>query len=169
MGVNFEGYNFYYLKNAMGDIIGFIDELENTVSIDYYDSWGNTVSGIHTIYKSEVASTSAAVKLDNINPMQYKGYYYDYELNGYYLQSRYYMQQWCRFLNADLPEYAKMQKDEYVGTNFFAYCCNDPVNNVDYEGYKYSPSKAREYAKKWWSSYNPLYKHNEEDCANFVS
>ena len=135
VGVNFEGYNFYYLKNAMGDIIGFIDELENTVSINYYDSWGNTVSGIRTIYKSEVASTSAAVKLDNINPMQYKGYYYDYELNGYYLQSRYYMQQWCRFLNADLPEYAKMQKDECAGINLFAYCCNDPVNNSDNNGY----------------------------------
>lgn len=37
-------------------------------------------------------------------------------------------------------------------------------------GYKYSPSKAREYAKKWWSVTNTRYGRNPSgDCANFVS
>lgn len=33
-----------------------------------------------------------------------------------------------------MPEYAKLQKNDYAGTNLFAYCCNEPINNVDYEG-----------------------------------
>ena len=55
---------------------------------------------------------------------------------SYYLQSRYYRQQWGRFLNADLPEIAQQSKDEINGLNLFAYCCNDPVNNEDPSGYK---------------------------------
>ncbi|MCH5315794.1 MAG: hypothetical protein J1E81_07760 [Eubacterium sp.] len=70
--VNFEEYIFYYLKNAMGDIIGFIDELENTLSINYYDSWGYKVSGKHSTYDLSVESTYTLSKLCNINSMQYK-------------------------------------------------------------------------------------------------
>lgn len=40
----------------------------------------------------------------------------------------------CRFVNSDLPEYAKIQKNDYSGTNLFAYCANDPVNNSDPQG-----------------------------------
>ncbi len=40
---------------------------------------------------------------------------------------------------------------------------------VDYDGYKYSPSKARKYADSFWHDYNPYYKKNDKDCANFVS
>ena len=59
-----------------------------------------------------------------------------------------------------------------VGKNLFAYCGNDAVNYADYYGTCYSPSKARNYAQKWWDGHNPNYKSNENnggDCANFVS
>ena len=75
-----------------------------------------------------------------------------------------------RFLNPDLPEYAQQQKDDYAGTNLFAYCVNNPINNEDYEGFKYSPSKATDYAENWWCDYNTRYGRNPNgDCANFVS
>nr|MDD5837128.1 hypothetical protein [Eubacteriales bacterium] len=51
------------------------------------------------------------------------------------MQSRYYDPSICRFINSDLPEYAKLQKDDYAGTNLFAYCCNDAVNNSDPTGF----------------------------------
>jgi hypothetical protein len=50
----------------------------------------------------------------------------------------------------------------------FAYCENNPVFRIDVNG-TYSASKAIEYARKWWNSYNPDYYANTFDCANFVS
>ena len=35
------------------------------------------------------------------NPLRYRGYYYDVETKLYYLQSRYYDPETCRFINAD--------------------------------------------------------------------
>lgn len=135
VGANYGGYDFYYIKNAMGDIIGFIDELENTVSVNYYTAWGINISGIHNTKDGKIPSSTAASRFDKKALFGYKGYYCDDESNYYYLQSRYYIADWCRFMNADLPEYAQLQKDEPTGTNLFAYCCNDPVNNLDDAGY----------------------------------
>jgi RHS repeat-associated protein len=39
--------------------------------------------------------------IGNINPMRYRGYYYDRDLGLYYLQSRFYDAQTGRFINAD--------------------------------------------------------------------
>ena len=36
-----------------------------------------------------------------INPLRYRGYYYDTETGFYYLQSRYYDPEHRRFINAD--------------------------------------------------------------------
>ena len=35
------------------------------------------------------------------NPYRYKGYYYDDETGMYYLKSRYYQPEICRFISAD--------------------------------------------------------------------
>ncbi len=126
-------YVFYYTKNAMGDVTGFADADGNRISEYYFNAWGEIIGGSRNI-GSTLPYAEAALKFDSINPIRYKGYYYDDEFGMYYLQSRYYMPSWCRFINADLPEYAQMQKNENAGVNLFAYCCNDPVNNVDIRG-----------------------------------
>lgn len=46
----------------------------------------------------------------------------------YYLNSRYYVPEWGRFLNADT--YIDTGTG-LIGTNMFAYCDNDPVNKID--------------------------------------
>lgn len=66
-----------------------------------------------------------------VNPLQYRGYYYDSETGFYYLQSRYYDPEICRFINAD--SYASTGQS-YLGYNTFAYCGNDPVNRTDADG-----------------------------------
>ena len=65
-----------------------------------------------------------------INSYLYRGYYYDYDLGFYYLQSRYYDPVTCRFINAD----NQLSTNDLLGANLFAYCGNNPVNRIDPSG-----------------------------------
>ena len=72
-----------------------------------------------------------ASHIANVNPIRYRGYYYDVETGFYYLQSRYYDPEVGRFINAD--EYISTGQG-ILGHNMFAYCLNNPVNRVDPTG-----------------------------------
>ena len=65
------------------------------------------------------------------NRIAYRGYYYDSDLDLYYLQSRYYDPSTKRFINAD--SYISTGQG-ILGYNMFAYCGNNPVNRVDNGG-----------------------------------
>ena len=85
----------------MGDVI-FITDAEDTIVGNYeYDAWG-------TVTLSDSA-------LAELNPIRYRGYYYDTETGYYYLQSRYYDTSVCRFINSDIPEIAQRSKNIYIG------------------------------------------------------
>ncbi len=67
----------------------------------------------------------------NMNPLRYRSYYLDAETGFYYLKSRYYAPDMCRFLNAD----AFTQTGQgLLDKNMFSYCMNNPSNAVDEEG-----------------------------------
>ena len=83
-----------------------------------YDPWGKIISSSGT--------------LADINPLRYRGYYYDTETGFYYLQSRYYDPEIGRFINAD--SYASTDATGLLSTNMFAYCENNPVMRVDPTG-----------------------------------
>ena len=87
-----------------------------------YDAWGNTT----TTYSNGGSSTLAAN-----NCITYRGYYFDKDLGMYYLQSRYYDPNTCRFINAD--GYVSTGQG-LTGYNMFAYCGNNPVMRVDPTG-----------------------------------
>ena len=87
-----------------------------------YDAWGKLIS-----ITGEKAST-----LGVINPLRYRGYYYDSETGLYYLQSRYYDPEVGRFISAD-GEISGVG-GEILGYNMFAYCMNNPVNTDDAVG-----------------------------------
>ena len=89
-----------------------------------YDAWGKLVS-----ITGEKAST-----LGVINPLRYRGYYYDSETGLYYLQSRYYDPEVGRFISADDPEILLEDQDNLLQYNLFAYCFNNPVNMFDLTG-----------------------------------
>ena len=63
------------------------------------------------------------------NPFRYRGYYYDTSIGLYYLNSRYYDPETGRFLNEDLV--SCLDPETIGGINLYAYCLNDPVNNID--------------------------------------
>ena len=158
LGFIWNGTQYFYITNQMGDVISITDVQGNELAQYSYDEWGNTLS-------------TSDNDIANINPLRYRGYYYDNETSYYYLQSRYYDPCICRFINADDTEIAKTWKNDKFSNNLYLYCNNDPINYSDYTGY-YSARNAQTYADKWWSGHNPNYKSNENnggDCANFVS
>ncbi len=69
-----------------------------------------------------------------VNPIRYKGYYYDTESGFYYLQSRYYDPVVGRFISADTPDYLG-SSGTVLSFNLFAYCENDPLLNQDPTGH----------------------------------
>ena len=113
-GTSFETY--YYVLNLQGDVVKLIQANGHVVAQYTYDAWGNV---------------SSSGRLAEINPLRYRGYYYDNETGFYYLQSRYYDPANRRFINAD--SYASTGQG-FVGTNMFAYCNNSPVFLVDSYG-----------------------------------
>ena len=120
--ININGETYYYFFNVQGDVIGLYDSNLNVVVRYTYDSWGKLLSTTGTL------AGSLGVK----NPFRYRGYYYDTETGLYYLKSRYYDPETCRFINMDSVEYAD---PTYLhGLNLYAYCNNNPIMYVDPNG-----------------------------------
>ena len=92
-----------------------------------YDAWGKVLSVTDANGNANTSSTF----IGNVNPIRYRGYYYDKETGWYYLNSRYYDPEVKRFINADSEITTGA---EIAGTNLFSYCANNPVNAVDPEG-----------------------------------
>ena len=109
---------YYYVLNAQGDVVRIVNSSRSVVASYTYDPWGKIISSSGT--------------LADINPLRYRGYYYDAETGFYYLQSRYYDPEIGRFINAD--SYASTDATGLLSTNMFAYCENDPVNGSDPNG-----------------------------------
>lgn len=121
LGFVLNGTQYFYITNQMGDVLAITDTNGDIVANYEYDAWGKVLTADTDIAKQ--------------NPIRYRGYYYDNETGYYYLQSRYYDSNICRFINTDIPEISQMSKNISVGTNLFAYCCNDSVNNSDPNGH----------------------------------
>lgn len=69
----------------------------------------------------------------SVNPFLYRGYYYDWEIGMYYLQSRYYDPTIGRFINADDTEYLGCS-ETVLGYNLLSYCENNCINMFDSTG-----------------------------------
>ena len=117
---------YYYEKNLQGDIVA-IYSATGTKLVSYtYDSWG---------YISDVAYSNGGANTSVVhNPIKYRGYYYDDDLDLYYLATRYYDPETCRFVTADDPSYLGANGD-LVSYNLYAYCSNNPVMYVDPTGH----------------------------------
>jgi RHS repeat-associated protein len=105
------------MTTQQGDITRIEDVNGNVLATYEYDAWGNLIS--------------SSGSLADINPLRYRGYYYDTEAGFYYLQSRYYDPVVSRFINTD--RYASTGTG-LLSYNMFAYCQNSPVNYSDPQG-----------------------------------
>ena len=121
---------YFYVTNQMGDVMGITDDSGNLLVQYHYDAWGKLLSTTLTD-----ANNATQKQLAALNPLLYRGYYYDFETGYYYLQSRYYDPNLCRFINADMPDSVLGGKNEPIGSNLFTYCLNAPMNNIDSDGH----------------------------------
>ncbi len=120
-GFVYEGATYYYRKNIQGDVIALLDSSGKVVATYLYDAWGNCV----------VATDTNGI--GEINPIRYRGYYWDAEFSLYYLQSRYYSPELCRFISQDSIEY--LDPESINGLNLYAYCKNNPIMYADPTGH----------------------------------
>ncbi len=98
------------MTTQQGDITRIEDVNGNVLATYEYDAWGKLIS--------------SSGSLAEVNPLRYRGYYYDTETGFYYL--RHYDSVVFRFINAD--SYASTGTG-LLSYNMFAYCGNNPVNN----------------------------------------
>ena len=113
---------YYYEKNIYNDVIGIIDNAGETVVKYGYDAYGNCK--IDYTINSDLAHT---------NPIRYRSYYYDDETNLYYLNTRYYSPEFCRFISPDSIEYLDIETVN--GLNLYCYCYNNPISYYDPSGH----------------------------------
>ena len=119
-GMYYQGAYWYFRKNLQGDVVGICNASGTLIGEYVYDAWGNLLE-----------EPESGIMKDN--PFRYRGYYYDSSIGLYYLNSRYYDPETGRFLNEDLVSY--LEPETIGGINLYAYCLNDPVNNIDPSGH----------------------------------
>ena len=118
---------YYYVLNAQGDVVGLLDSDGALVARYTYDAWGKLLSVTDTNGNTITDEDDVA----NVNPLRYRGYFWDSDTGWYYLQSRYYDPIVKRFLNADA--YASTGQG-FLDHNMFAYCGNNPIRRKDSTG-----------------------------------
>ena len=147
--------NYIVRCTLSGDVDQIFNTSGNLVARYIYDTWGNTVSVTDASGNAITSTTHIA----NINPIRYRGYYWDKESELYYLQSRYYDTVTQRYVNAD--GYVFTGQD-MQSCNMYAYCGNNPVTRSDPFGGMYVTEDGNEhlsqqqadvalknYQKKW--------------------
>ena len=120
MGYEENGERFLYRNNLFGDITA-IYKGATKVAEYVYDAWGNCT----ITYDPDGIGAR--------NPFRYRGYYWDNDIQMYYLMTRYYDPKTGRFINADSIKY--LEPKILNGLNLYSYCNNNPIMNVDPSGH----------------------------------
>ena len=110
------------MKDMLSNIIGIINE-EGTIVTRYS----------YTAYGKVTIKEYSEEQIGEINPIRYKGYYYDSETLMYYLMTRYYDPELCRFISPDDVSY--LDPSTINGLNLYCYCANNPINHIDPDGH----------------------------------
>lgn len=127
IGFELNGIQYFYITNLNGDVTGITDIEGNLIAQYVYDEWGSILD-IITAEDNNAHQQFIA----EINPLRFRGYYYDSETGLYYLQTRYYDPDICRFISADNFDY--VESESRIGINAYAYCINNPIMYIDPNG-----------------------------------
>ena len=116
---------YYVTTNMQGDVLGIYTAGGDLITAYDYDAWGNCTA---TNYLPEYSL------IGEINPIRYRGYYYDVETGFYYVSSRYYDPEIGRFISPDTTDVLTATPMALTDKNLYAYCDNNPVMREDKGG-----------------------------------
>ena len=83
---------------------------------------------------------SLAASLGKDNPYRFKRYYYDEETGMYYLKSRYYQPEICRFVSADVYTTTELNMN---GSNMYSRKYRKFINIFDRQFFNKNSHKGR--------------------------
>ena len=114
----YHGSTWYdYFTDQQGSTMGIMKQDGSTAAAYTYSDFGDTEDRYGALFQNEVC---------------YTGSIYDRETGEYYLNARYYDPASANFLSQDTY---RGEDDDYAQWNLYAYCANDPVNNIDLSGH----------------------------------
>lgn len=122
--------DYYFVCNWRGDVIRIYDGAGAVVANYNYDAWGNVIS----VTDANGATITDSTHIANVNPLRYRGYYYDSEIGLYYLRSRYYDPEISRFIFSDTTNILIATPMGLTDKNLYAYCDNNPTVRFDRGG-----------------------------------
>ena len=125
IGFKYNSQTYFYKKNLQGDIVGIYNSGFEQIVTYTYDAWGKVLS-VCDNNGNEITDSN---HIGLINPFRYRSYYYDQDTKLYYLNSRYYNPEWCRFISCD-----KLISVISCKANLYNYCDNNSINKIDSDG-----------------------------------
>ena len=121
-------------------------------------------------------NSGAVVSLENaagyrylmlLNPLAYRDYVYDIESGLYYLQSRYYSPYTYRFISPD--SVLDTGSGSVMSTHLYAYCENDPINNIDPTGHWAQNYRGFKWTSKGFNLYVNHAFTNKTFCRSYAA
>ena len=120
IGFIYDAETYYYSRNILGDVEAIYNSTGSLVASYEYDAWGN-----HYVYNPDATTNTSELFIGNINPIRYRGYYYDVETGLFMVGHRYYSPELCRFIQP--ADVSTLNPSSINGLNLYEYANNNPI------------------------------------------
>ena len=134
--LTYNNQDFYYIRDITGNINKIVDSNGKNMINYSYNAWGLPKAECEKTLSNSERNIAATIL--QLNPFLYKGYYYDVETSLFWISSRYYSPELCRWISPDDIEY--LDPESINGLNLYCYCFNNPIMYIDPDGHE----------PKWW-------------------